>query len=159
MNSASKNGEIAVKSENITKITLQLEKYKILIDKKTALEHKISLLMEILNLTKGNAFVEYVARNQLSYIIEEASSRLKSITNERYALLIDDDFKFNIRDDFNGGYVRPVNTMSGGKYFLHLSALLWLYLHRFSSRAMFLWSFSSWMRALVHWTRSSWILS
>lgn len=113
-----KNGEIAVKSENITKITVQLEKYKVLIDKKTALEHKISLLMEILNLTKGNAFVEYVARNQLSYIIEEASSRLKSITNERYALLIDDDFKFNIRDDFNGGYVRPVNTMSGGEIFL-----------------------------------------
>ena len=80
--------------------------------------HEIELLDEISNLIKGNKFVEFVATNQLKYIALEASKRLNSITRGRYALEIDENLNFIMRDNMNGGQRRSVDSLSGGETFL-----------------------------------------
>ncbi|MBU3091453.1 AAA family ATPase [Clostridium sp. CF011] len=96
----------------------KLLEVKNLIIKRSAIEHKLSLLREIDTLIQGNKFVEYVAMKQLKYISMEASKRLKDITRGRYALELDSDGAFVMRDDFNGGTRRETNTLSGGETFL-----------------------------------------
>ena len=80
------------------------------------------LIAEILDdldkVIQGNKLVEYVATSQLKYIAIEASKRLKDITKGRYALEIDSTLNFVMRDDFNGGIRRSVDTLSGGETFL-----------------------------------------
>lgn len=81
-------------------------------------EHELSLLDEINKLIMGNKFVEYVATNQLKYIALEASKRLGAITRGRYALEIDENLNFIMRDNMNGGQRRSVDSLSGGETFL-----------------------------------------
>ena len=81
-------------------------------------EHELSLLDEINKLIMGNKFVEYVATNQLKYIALEASKRLSAITRGRYALEIDENLNFIMRDNMNGGQRRSVDSLSGGETFL-----------------------------------------
>jgi len=96
----------------------KLQEIKAILTKKTEVDHKLSLLKELDHLIQGNRFVEYVAMNQLKYISMEASKRLKNITRGRYALELDADGAFVMRDDFNGGTRRETNTLSGGETFL-----------------------------------------
>ena len=91
--------------------------------KKKKVAHKKALLEDIDKLVQGNKFVEFVAMNQLEYIVFEASKRLKDITRGRYALELDCNGNFTMRDDFNGGGIRPTNTLSGGETFLTSLAL------------------------------------
>lgn len=81
-------------------------------------EHELFLYDEINKLIMGNKFVEYVATNQLKYIALEASKRLTSITRGRYALEIDENLNFIMRDNMNGGQRRSVDSLSGGETFL-----------------------------------------
>ena len=75
------------------------------------------MLTDLSKLTEGNRFVEYMAENQLEYIAEDASVRLKNISGGRYALELFDG-EFIIRDDFCGGIRRKPSTLSGGETFL-----------------------------------------
>jgi exonuclease SbcC len=110
--------EIATLQKTISDLQKDIEELKELRKKEKELEHKLSLLSDLSKLVEGNKFVEFVAMNQLKYIAREASRRLKSITKERYALEIDSEGNFTIRDDFNGGEIRDTNTLSGGETFL-----------------------------------------
>lgn len=76
---------------------------KDLLDEKEKVSHKKALLEDIDKLVQGNKFVEFVAMNQLEYIVFQASKRLKDITRGRYALELDCNGNFTMRDDFNGG--------------------------------------------------------
>ncbi|MBX4258617.1 exonuclease [Clostridium estertheticum] len=96
----------------------KIEEIKTLLTKKKLVEHKLGLLRELDTLIQGNKFVEYVAMKQLKYISMEASKRLKEITRGRYALELDANGAFVMRDDFNGGIRRETNTLSGGETFL-----------------------------------------
>ncbi|HHX76989.1 MAG TPA: hypothetical protein GX697_01370, partial [Firmicutes bacterium] len=80
-------------------------------------------LEDLKRLFAGNAFVEYVAEEKLASVALEASSRLGSLTRHRYALEVDGEGGFVIRDDANGGLRRPVNSLSGGETFLASLAL------------------------------------
>lgn len=100
-----------------------LEELKKLKEKEKELDHKLSLIDDIIKLFKGNKFVEFVAMNRLKYIAFEASKRLKDITGNRYALEIDGEGNFTIRDDMNGGVIRDCSTLSGGETFLTSLAL------------------------------------
>lgn len=100
-----------------------LQNLKIFKEKKKKIEHEKSLIYDIEKLVEGNRFVEFAASNELRYIALEASKRLKNITRDRYALEIDANNNFTMRDDFNGGAVRSVNTLSGGETFLTSLAL------------------------------------
>lgn len=74
-------------------------------------------------LFRGNAFVEFVAHEQMEQVARDASARLQQLTQYRYALEVASDGGFLMRDDFNGGVRRPVSTLSGGETFLTSLAL------------------------------------
>lgn len=92
-------------------------------EQKVKLEHKHNLLLKLQTSLRGNAFVEYIAEEQLMNVSRAASQRLKYLTNQRYALESDSGGGFVIRDDANGGVRRPVSTLSGGETFLTSLAL------------------------------------
>ncbi|UHA74178.1 AAA family ATPase [Paenibacillus sp. 481] len=94
------------------------------------LEHKrqigaehLARLQQLQSVFRGNAFVEFVAEEQLLQVSRAASERLKKLTKQRYALEVDSGGGFVIRDDANGGIRRPVSTLSGGETFLTSLAL------------------------------------
>lgn len=92
-------------------------------EQKMKLKHKLNLLVKLQSSLRGNAFVEYIAEEQLMNVSRAASERLKYLTNQRYALESDSSGGFVIRDDANGGVKRPVGTLSGGETFLTSLAL------------------------------------
>ncbi|WP_425474376.1 SbcC/MukB-like Walker B domain-containing protein [Sporomusa termitida] len=59
----------------------------------------------------------------MELVARQASERLKQITRHRYALELNSDGGFLIRDDANGGVRRPVSTLSGGETFQAALAL------------------------------------
>ncbi|UNK20046.1 AAA family ATPase [Paenibacillus sp. N3/727] len=75
-------------------------------------------LSKLQSCLRGNAFVEYVAEEQLMQVSQSASERLRFLTKQRYSLEVDSGGGFVIRDDANGGVRRPVSTLSGGETFL-----------------------------------------
>lgn len=115
--------EIAALQKTIENMEKDMEDLKELRKKEKELNHKLSLLNDLGKLIEGNKFVEFAAMNQLKYIAREASRRLKNITRDRYALEIDGEGNFTIRDDYNGGEIRDTSTLSGGETFLTSLAL------------------------------------
>ncbi|MCY6483329.1 SbcC/MukB-like Walker B domain-containing protein [Clostridium aestuarii] len=115
--------EIATIQKTIEDMKKDIEDLKELKKKEKEIEHKLSLLNDLGKLVEGNKFVEFAAMNQLKYIAREASRRLKNITKDRYALEIDSEGNFTIRDDYNGGEIRETSTLSGGETFLTSLAL------------------------------------
>lgn len=110
--------ESAVLFDRITVMKKDLEKMKKIKSDYDKVSKDYRLLDEIDKIIQGNKFVEYVATNHLKYIALEASKRLSSITNGRYALEINESLEFVMRDNFNGGERRGVDTLSGGETFL-----------------------------------------
>ncbi|MBY6036397.1 AAA family ATPase [Fictibacillus nanhaiensis] len=88
---------------------------------------KVSTLLEqigkLQSVFRGNAFVEFMAEEQLMHVTRDASSRLSKLTRGRYAIEVDSNSGFVIRDDANGGIKRPVTSLSGGETFLTSLAL------------------------------------
>lgn len=80
-----------------------------------SMQDQLSKLQSVL---RGNAFVEYIAEEQLMQVCQAASQRLRFLSKQRYALEVDSGGGFVIRDDGNGGMRRPVSTLSGGETFL-----------------------------------------
>lgn len=74
------------------------------------------LVSQLKELVKGNKFLEYIAGEYLSDISKSASSMLLKLTQGRYYLTYTDTFY--VADNFNGGKLRGVNTLSGGETFL-----------------------------------------
>ncbi len=114
---------IVIEEKVINDMEDNIKALKNLLDEKEKVSHKKALLEDMDKLVQGNKFVEFVAMNQLEYIAFEASKRLKDITRGRYALELDCNGNFTMRDDFNGGGIRPTNTLSGGETFLTSLAL------------------------------------
>ncbi len=110
--------EIGAKQNILNTLKESLVKVKDLNQELKAVSHKVDLLEDLYEVVKGNRFVEYVATNQLKYIALEASKRLEDITKGRYDLEIDSTLNFVIRDNFNGGQRRSIDTLSGGEIFL-----------------------------------------
>lgn len=109
---------IGSKENELKNIEKSLESIKELTKEVKKVQHELSLLDEINKLIMGNKFVEYVATNQLKYIALEASKKLGAITRGRYALEIDENLNFIMRDNMNGGQRRSVDSLSGGETFL-----------------------------------------
>lgn len=80
-------------------------------------------LGQLQSVFRGNAFVEFLAEEQLMGVSRSASERLGKLTRGRYALEVDSGGGFIIRDDANGGVRRPVSSLSGGETFLTSLAL------------------------------------
>lgn len=87
------------------------------------LKEQRECLIALRTLLRGNIFVEFLAQEQMELVARQASERLKQITRHRYALELNSDGGFLIRDDANGGVRRPVSTLSGGETFQTALAL------------------------------------
>ena len=74
-------------------------------------------LEKIYGLIRGNMLVEFLAQEQMKVVLHNASERLKQLTHNRYALEIDSEGNFLVRDDANGGARRPAASLSGGETF------------------------------------------
>lgn len=99
------------------------ERWKVLEDKRvkyTKEQENTALLQSVL---KGNAFVEFIAEQQLATVAYQASEWLRRLTRHRFALEVDSTGGFVMRDDHHGGVLRPVHTLSGGETFLASLAL------------------------------------
>jgi exonuclease SbcC len=67
---------------------------------------------------KDNSFIDYIAEERLRYVAAKASETLGVMTKFKYALELDTDAGFIIRDNANGGVHRMVTSLSGGETFL-----------------------------------------
>ncbi|MDD3926641.1 MAG: SMC family ATPase [bacterium] len=86
-------------------------------------EGRLVLGRRLESLLKGRRFIDYLAEHHLRDMVVEASSRLGSLTGQRYALELGPDCEFIVRDDYNGGQRRPVCSLSGGETFMTSLAL------------------------------------
>ena len=85
--------------------------------------NKYGLLEQIYKLLKGdrgkdNSFIDFIAEERLRYVAAKASETLAVMTKYRYALELDTNAGFIIRDNANGGVLRAVTSLSGGETFL-----------------------------------------
>jgi exonuclease SbcC len=71
---------------------------------------------ELKQLVRSNKFLEFIASEYLQEICTMATTTLLSLTNGRYFLQYDKDFR--VGDNLDGGNVRSVKTLSGGETFL-----------------------------------------
>jgi len=67
---------------------------------------------------KDNSFIDFIAEERLRYVAAKASQTLGVMTKYKYALELDADAGFIIRDNANGGVHRMVTSLSGGETFL-----------------------------------------
>ncbi len=95
----------------------------ILQQQKREIDQQYGLLEELETLFRGKKFIDFIARTRLNYMAREASKTLRDISRGRYALELNPDGEFIMRDDFNGGARRPTHTLSGGETFLTSLAL------------------------------------
>ncbi|WP_379138149.1 SbcC/MukB-like Walker B domain-containing protein, partial [Paenibacillus sp. sgz500958] len=93
-------------------------RWKILEEQRVEHAQTQDRLSKLQSCLRGNAFVEYIAEEQLMQVCQAASQRLRFLSKQRYALEVDSGGGFVIRDDGNGGVRRPVSTLSGGETFL-----------------------------------------
>lgn len=91
--------------------------------KRIHVERLLSQHQKLQSVFKGNSFVEFIAEEQLMSVSRDASQRLGILTRQRYAIEVDSQGGFIMRDDANGGVKRPVTTLSGGETFLTSLAL------------------------------------
>lgn len=109
--------------QNLQSLKERNERFRALEEKKDKLTEETQAYQKLQAVFKGNSFVEYLAEEQLLQISRDASERLGHLTRQRYALEMDSQGGFIIRDDANGGVRRPVSTLSGGETFLTSLAL------------------------------------
>ncbi|MBO1511688.1 AAA family ATPase [Metabacillus bambusae] len=118
----------AVASKGAANNTLQMliekhERFMVIENEQKELDAMLQKLEKLQSVFKGNTFVEYVAEEQLEQVSRDASERLRQLTRGRYAIEVDSQGGFIMRDDANGGVRRPVSTLSGGETFLTSLAL------------------------------------
>jgi exonuclease SbcC len=110
--------DLAVITERLRQAQADIVILKELLNKRDMEVGKKKLLDELSKIFYGNRFVEFVSKRQLIYISEQASERLGDISHNRYAIELDDNNDFIIRDNFNGGLRRSPKTLSGGETFV-----------------------------------------
>lgn len=104
-------------------VVKQYQRFRELENEREKAQTLVIQLSKLESVFRGNAFVEFMAEEQLMQVTKDASARLGRLTNERYAIEVNSEGGFVIRDDANGGVRRPVSTLSGGETFLTSLAL------------------------------------
>ncbi len=109
--------------EGYAQLKLKNSRWKELTDLIRQQSHKHGLYSQIQSLLKGdrgkdNSFVDYIAEERLRYVAAKASETLGIMTQFKYALELDAEEGFIIRDNLNGGIHRMVGSLSGGETFL-----------------------------------------
>ncbi|TDQ42071.1 SbcC/MukB-like Walker B domain-containing protein [Aureibacillus halotolerans] len=93
-------------------------RYSLIEKEQTLLQDDLERMQLLEKVLKGNSFVEFMAEEQLMAVCYDASEKLRKLTKGRYAVEVDSQGGFVIRDDLNGGSRRPVQSLSGGETFM-----------------------------------------
>jgi len=109
--------------ESLKLMTLSLELKRGVEKQLAALKQEAGYFEVLQKLLRGNRFVEFLAMNQLDYILKEASRRLMIMTANRYRLEVDSRGNFRISDHHQGGVSRDLRSLSGGETFMASLAL------------------------------------
>ena len=125
-------------------------------ERRLSLQRESERLSKLQSCLRGNAFVEYIAEEQLMQVSQSASQRLRYLTKRRYSLEVDSGGGFVIRDDANGGVRRPVSTLSGGETFLTSLALALALSAQIQPRGQYPSQFFSSTKGSARWIRSRW---
>jgi len=112
-----------ITKSNYERIKAKYSKWDELNKEYTKILNKYNLYLQIQKLLKAdknkdNSFVDYIAEERLRYVAAKASELLGTMTGYKYALELDTDSGFVIRDNSNGGVHRMVTSLSGGETFL-----------------------------------------
>ncbi|KXG10102.1 Nuclease SbcCD subunit C [Anoxybacillus sp. P3H1B] len=110
--------QVASAKTRVEELTEKHKRFQELEQQRMAVERLVQQYRELQNVLRGNSFVEFMAEEQLIRVTRDASERLGELTRQRYAIEVDSEGGFMIRDDANGGVRRPVTTLSGGETFL-----------------------------------------
>jgi exonuclease SbcC len=117
--------ETALAEKGVEDLRMKQGRWKELQRRKLGAEQRKSLAEDLLGLLRGRRFVSFLAQEHLRDMTLEASYQLGRLTGQRYALELakDKDCEFVIRDDYNGGARRMINSLSGGEIFMTSLAL------------------------------------
>jgi exonuclease SbcC len=117
--------EVTLAKNKVDELQQKQERWQELQRQKIATEKRKNLADDLANLLRGRRFVSFLAQEHLRDMVLEASNQLGRLTGQRYALELakDKDCEFVIRDDYNGGNRRMVNSLSGGEIFMTSLAL------------------------------------
>ena len=107
---------LATQETRLKNLLALKEKYEELGKELIEKENKKNICDELRSLLKSNRFLEFIASEYLQEICVSASKTLLSLTNGRYFLEYDKEFK--VGDNLDGGNLRGVKTLSGGETFL-----------------------------------------
>jgi exonuclease SbcC len=87
------------------------------------LEPRAKRLAQIRQVVAANQLAEFAAERHLEAVTQGAAAILRTLSNDRYALVRTADGAFAVADSAHGGLVRAPSTLSGGETFLVSLAL------------------------------------
>ena len=117
--------EVALGKNKLAELREKQGRWNELQKQKSVTEKGKSLAEGLGSLLRGRKFVSFLAQEHLRDMTLEASYQLGRLTGQRYALELakEKDCEFVIRDDYNGGQRRMINSLSGGEVFMTSLAL------------------------------------
>ncbi|MCD7729468.1 MAG: SMC family ATPase [Clostridia bacterium] len=107
----------AVKESETAGLKERLKQKKQIEKEIAALNAERDVISQLDKLIRDNKFMKYIANEYLENISHTASKTLIGLTDGRYFLKYEDN-NFCVGDNYNGGNLRRVNTLSGGETFL-----------------------------------------
>ncbi len=107
---------IAACEAELARLSGLREKYLAFENELVGKEKKKALCDELRTLLKSNRILEFIASEYLQDICTQASKTLLALTNGKYFLRYDKEFK--VGDNLDGGNLRAVKTLSGGETYL-----------------------------------------
>ena len=102
---------------NLKELQVRHERWKVLNEQVVQLQEKEQLVKEIASLLQGNAFVGFLAAEHMDFVAHAASDLFQKLSSNKFALEVDSEGGFLVRDDFNAGKRRAVGSLSGGELF------------------------------------------
>ncbi len=110
-------GEIAVLNNRYSDIGARLKEKNKILKEYEVIRRERNVILKLKEMTRNNKFLEYIATEYLIDISSLASSTLLNLTDGRYYLVYTNN-NFQVSDNYDGGNLRGVNTLSGGETFL-----------------------------------------
>ncbi len=101
----------------------RLARVEVLHAQRTEATIELERLDHLGSLLRGDRFVEFVANDLLRELAATATQHLRTLSEGRYGLVLDDQGGFLVQDADTGGTTRPVTSLSGGESFLSALAL------------------------------------
>ncbi|MDP4206004.1 MAG: SbcC/MukB-like Walker B domain-containing protein, partial [Bacteroidota bacterium] len=111
------NQQIGSLQNEVQRLKSDLERYLTLRTELDKLNLRAQDIVELKNLFRANAFVNYISTVYLRNLCKTANERFYKLTRQKLNLELTEDNGFQVRDFMNEGKVRSVKTLSGGQTF------------------------------------------